>query len=370
MPPNVPPEEYDFDHPNSLDFNGMYKCLMELVEGKETHTPVYCFKTHKRLPGRDKLLVPRDIIIFEGILCMHDERIRKLFDLKIFIHCDPDIALARRIRRDINERGRNVIEVLKRYNKYVKRDFDKYVKPQMKYVDFTIPGGASNDIAMDILVHNLRSRLNNNMKESAKTVPVEEQLKAALCSDVTKITASTQFQCLSTSHTHLLNLYLSLLQNDDSDDTKTSIGMLTDKLRKNMLQLISTDFNTKVNSIDDISAEIYCNNCRSPANAIAQPKCVIFVTTSCNNATVDQIITCHKSHKGLPIYCTFLFIEKEAIERLYKEVDLIKILCVYAHNSVASLADILRGGTNVVQFDDVCSIGDAALAQRFSFPNK
>ena len=84
----------------------------------------------------------------KGILCLHDERLREFPDLKIFIHCDPDIALGRRILRDIAERGRDVNEVLTRYNRFVKPDFEKFVKPQMKLVDLIIPGGASNDICL------------------------------------------------------------------------------------------------------------------------------------------------------------------------------------------------------------------------------
>ena len=71
----------------------------------------------------------KEIFIFEGILSLYEEKIRDLFDVKIFVHCDQDICLARRILRDIKERGRDVNEVLKRYNRFVKVDFEKYVQP-------------------------------------------------------------------------------------------------------------------------------------------------------------------------------------------------------------------------------------------------
>lgn len=71
-----------------------------------------------------------------------------MFDIKIFVHCDQDICLARRLIRDIAERGRDVNEVLKRYNRFVKTDFEKYVKPQMKYSDIIVPGGKNNQIAI------------------------------------------------------------------------------------------------------------------------------------------------------------------------------------------------------------------------------
>ena len=97
IPENIEnPDDYDFDHPKSLDFDYMYKCLRELLSQGETMAPQYCFKTHSRKKEKVKL-VSKEVLIFEGILSMHDERIRNLFDLKIFIHCDADIALARRI---------------------------------------------------------------------------------------------------------------------------------------------------------------------------------------------------------------------------------------------------------------------------------
>lgn len=145
LPEDTDPADYDFDHPNSLDFDEMYKSLLELSEGKETFVPDYCFKTNKRLPGKKICLKPNSIVIFEGILSFHDERIRDLMDLKIFIVCDLDIALARRILRDIKERGRDVKEVLTRYNKFIKHGYEKFVKPQMKHADLIVPGGANND---------------------------------------------------------------------------------------------------------------------------------------------------------------------------------------------------------------------------------
>lgn len=72
------------------------------------------------------------------------KRIRDLLDIKIFIHCDADVALGRRVLRDIAERGRDAMSVLSRYNRFVRTDFNNYVKPYMKYADLIIPGGASN----------------------------------------------------------------------------------------------------------------------------------------------------------------------------------------------------------------------------------
>ena len=116
--------------------------------------PLYDFKKHAQ-SGKFLELHCKDILIFEGILSLYDEKIRNLFDLKLFILCDSDVALARRILRDIRDRGRDVNEVLTRYNKFIKKDYEKYVKPQMKYADLIIPGGASNDLAKNIISYHL-----------------------------------------------------------------------------------------------------------------------------------------------------------------------------------------------------------------------
>ena len=123
----------------------MYECLLNLSKGNDAIIPEYCFKRHSRIIEEAKIMHSNSIIVFEGILSMHDERIRDLMDLKIFIVCDEDLALARRITRDIKDRGRDVKEVLTRYNRFIKHGFQQFVKPQMKYADLIIPGGANND---------------------------------------------------------------------------------------------------------------------------------------------------------------------------------------------------------------------------------
>ena len=128
LPKGTNPNDYDFDHPKSLDMESLKTRLEELITLGEVSYSIYDFKTHGP-SGQTETIKMKDIFIFEGILSMYEEPIRDLFDVKIFVHCDPDICLAWRIIRDINERGRDVNEVLKRYNRFVKIDFEKYVQP-------------------------------------------------------------------------------------------------------------------------------------------------------------------------------------------------------------------------------------------------
>ena len=145
LPNGVEACNYDFDHPSSLSFDEIYDSLKSLKNGNVIQVPEYSFITNSRNSDKKITIHPNSIIVFEGILSMHDERIRDLMDLKIFIVCDEDLALARRITRDIKDRGRDVKEVLTRYNRFIKHGFQQFVKPQMKYADLIIPGGANND---------------------------------------------------------------------------------------------------------------------------------------------------------------------------------------------------------------------------------
>ena len=105
------------------------------------------------------------LVIFEGIFGLYDKQVNDLFDLKIFVHTDDDIRLARRLKRDIVERGRTVQGVLKSYHRFVKPAFQEFVKPTMKSADIIVPRGhaeivtEANRIAVDFIVHNLEHHL-------------------------------------------------------------------------------------------------------------------------------------------------------------------------------------------------------------------
>ena len=350
----------------------MYKCLVELVSGEETRTPVYCFKTHRALPGQSKVLVNKEIIIFEGILCMHDERIRKLFDLKIFIHCDPDIALARRIRRDINERGRDVTEVLKRYNRFVKKDFDKYVKPQMKYVDFTIPGGANNDIAMDIIVKNLQNRLAGSQSKKSAILSTEDQLRDVLCMDPYKIASESRVQCPLVSQKHWIHTYLGITQADDPDYVKSNMELIIKFLTDNTLKLISTDLNHKITLPLGPDCTIHCNG-RSTGQGSKtdqKPRFVLYIETVCTDAVAESMIQQYKTQKGVPVYAAFVFIEKEAMERLYKEIDLLKMVCLYPLYKFSLLKEIQLTCQGSSSLDQLSGVGNLIVSEKFGLGNK
>jgi uridine kinase len=127
---------HDFDHPDSFDYELMLDVLSKLKLGIKVDVPIYDFITHSRLK-KTKTVYGATVIIFEGLFVLHDSKIRKLFDLKLFVDCDADIRLSRRLIRDINERGRDVQGVIDQYERFVKPSFDEYIFPTIKHADST-----------------------------------------------------------------------------------------------------------------------------------------------------------------------------------------------------------------------------------------
>lgn len=149
--------ELDLDHPDAIDTDLFVKCLTSLKKGKATEIPVYSFVHHQRMPEK-KYLYGASVIIVEGIMTMCSKELRDLFDLKVFVNADPDLMLARRIRRDIAERGRDVEGVLTQYLRFVKDSYDNFVLPSSKFSDIIVPG-ASNHVAIDLIVTHIRRQL-------------------------------------------------------------------------------------------------------------------------------------------------------------------------------------------------------------------
>eukprot|EP01064_Diplonema_japonicum_P024849 TRINITY_DN3560_c2_g1_i1.p1 TRINITY_DN3560_c2_g1~~TRINITY_DN3560_c2_g1_i1.p1 ORF type:complete len:237 (+),score=37.12 TRINITY_DN3560_c2_g1_i1:54-764(+) len=149
---------YNFDHPNAFDFEGAKRCLKELQETGRTEIPTYCFVRHARTEEIE-VIENVDIIVFEGILILHDPEVRKILDLSIFVDTDLDTCLVRRIRRDTKERARTLESVLTQYEKTVKPSFDSHISPLRKFADVIIPRGGSNHKAIEIVTQHILRKL-------------------------------------------------------------------------------------------------------------------------------------------------------------------------------------------------------------------
>lgn len=143
-------ELINFDHPRSIDFELLTQHLKELKEGKSINQPVYSFVHHNRT-GDVIHTHPRKVMIVEGILIFTNPELRDMFDIKIFVHADADERLIRRLRRDIAERGRDLEEVLARYQNTLKPMHEQFIEPTKTYADIIIPNDRYNTVAIDIV---------------------------------------------------------------------------------------------------------------------------------------------------------------------------------------------------------------------------
>lgn len=140
----------NFDHPRSIDFDLLVNHLKALKDGEAIHQPVYSFVKHNRT-GDVILTNPRKVMIVEGILILTNPELRDMFDIKIFVHADTDERLIRRLKRDITERGRDINEVLTRYQNTLKPMHDQFIEPMKEYADIIIPNNKYNTVAVDIV---------------------------------------------------------------------------------------------------------------------------------------------------------------------------------------------------------------------------
>ncbi len=148
----------NFDHPRAIDFDLLIKHLKALKKGRTIQQPMYSFVTHNRTKDSVKTH-PRKVVIVEGILIFNSEELRDLFDIKIFVHAETDERLIRRVRRDISDRGRDIDEVLERYQNTLKPMHQQFIEPTKNHADIIIPNDRYNNVAIDILRSVINERL-------------------------------------------------------------------------------------------------------------------------------------------------------------------------------------------------------------------
>ncbi|HEY0221974.1 MAG TPA: uridine kinase [Lactovum miscens] len=151
----------NYDHPLAFDTDLLITHLNELLKGNSVQVPVYDYKISNR---SDKTVIqePTKVLIVEGVLVLEDKRLRDLMDIKIFVDTDDDIRLIRRIRRDIQERGRSMDSVLEQYLRTVKPMHHQFVQPQKRYANIIVPNWIDNEVAVDILRTKVFSFLNES----------------------------------------------------------------------------------------------------------------------------------------------------------------------------------------------------------------
>ncbi|KOB72616.1 Uridine kinase, partial [Operophtera brumata] len=150
--------EYNFDHPDAFDLELLISVLQRLKEGKKVEVPIYNYVTHSR-ENRTKTMYGANVIIFEGILAFYNAEVTRMLDMKVFVDTDADIRLARRLRRDIVQRGRDLEGVLKQYMTHVKPAYQSYIAPCMAHADIIVPRGGENKVAIHLIVQHVHKQL-------------------------------------------------------------------------------------------------------------------------------------------------------------------------------------------------------------------
>ncbi len=148
--------QLNYDHPQAFDTGMMVEHIRALKSNVPVERPVYSFVEHNRA-AETVLVKPSKVIIVDGILIFENRELRELMDIKVFVDTDADIRLARRILRDVRERGRSMESVIGQYTSTVKPMHEEFVEPSKRYADVIIPEGGFNSVAVQMLIHNIRS---------------------------------------------------------------------------------------------------------------------------------------------------------------------------------------------------------------------
>ena len=148
----------NYDHPFAFDTDLFIKDLQKLIQYESIEQPVYDYSKHTR---SDQVIhrEPKEVIIVEGILSLEDKRLRDLMDIKVYVDTDDDIRIIRRIKRDMESRGRTLDSVIHQYLTVVKPMHQQFIEPTKKFADIIIPEGGQNQVAIDLMTTKIASIL-------------------------------------------------------------------------------------------------------------------------------------------------------------------------------------------------------------------
>ncbi|MGL4695935.1 uridine kinase [Enterococcus larvae] len=148
----------NYDHPFAFDTDLLIEHLKQLLKYEAIKKPVYDYVEHTR--SSDIIVQePKEVIILEGILILEDPRLRELMDIKLYVDTDDDIRIIRRIKRDMEERGRTLDSVIEQYLTVVKPMYNQFIEPTKRYADVIVPEGGENHVAIDLITTKVKSIL-------------------------------------------------------------------------------------------------------------------------------------------------------------------------------------------------------------------
>lgn len=151
----------NYDHPMAFDNELLVSQLKALQSGHSVEKPTYDFTRHTRSDVVE-IIKPRDVYILEGLFVLYDEQLRQMCDILVYVDTDADLRFIRRLKRDIEERGRSFDSVCQQYLETVRPMHEQFVEPSKKYAHIIIPEGGNNKVAIDLLITKISSVINNN----------------------------------------------------------------------------------------------------------------------------------------------------------------------------------------------------------------
>ena len=160
----------NFDHPDSLDLELFIHHLERLIAGHAIEKPVYDFTRHTRAAATVRV-EPRDVVLVDGILLFADPTLREMFDLKIFVDTEADVRFIRRLKRDLEERGRSLDSVIEQYLRTVRPMHFEFVEPTKRYADVILPRGGQNTAGIEVIAARIRERLAEKARRETAPVP-------------------------------------------------------------------------------------------------------------------------------------------------------------------------------------------------------
>ncbi len=149
-------KKLNYDHPDAFDTDLLIEHLNKLKKGEVIYRPNYSFVTHLREEQTVKV-VPKKVILLDGILIFENKELRDMMDIKIFVDTDADIRFIRRLVRDVSDRGRTLESVIEQYTTTVKPMHEQFVEPSKKYADIIVPEGGYNHVALNMIIEKIRS---------------------------------------------------------------------------------------------------------------------------------------------------------------------------------------------------------------------
>ena len=158
----------NFDHPDSIDSEMLVNHLKRLKSGQSIEMPIYDFVTHVR-SDKTEHIDPQPVVIVEGILIFAEPRVLDLLDFRIFVDTPDDIRLIRRLRRDINERGRSFEQTLWQYEHTIRPMHFEFVESSKRHADVILPEGGNSEITSEFLCSMVREKLYKEQKETLQT---------------------------------------------------------------------------------------------------------------------------------------------------------------------------------------------------------